>query len=552
MANKFFLASLGCPKNLVDSDALTEELINSGLSHLDNPENADILLINTCGFIEDAKKESIEEILKLAEIKKGQKKMQDARFNPPLSPLSKGGIKGGYRESCIVNHESKDNNKKLIVFGCLAKRYRDELLNEIPEIDAIFGVGEDDKIVEYCKNLPIISEGDSPDSTTPLCSVRKSGTVPSHSPIHPFTYSPIHPFTHSPIHPFTHSPIHPFSSYAYLKIAEGCSRKCTYCVIPSIRGEYKSIMPDEIMKKAEGYINAGVKELVLVAQDTASYGKDLNPPEAADIAALLKDLCSIKGDFWIRLLYAYPASIKEALLNVIAGEEKICKYLDMPFQHSEDRILKLMKRGGGRKEYLTLIKKIRRAVPDIALRTTFIAGFPSETEEEFNSLIKFIEEAEFDRLGAFKYSKEEGTPASRLKGHLTKTVKNSRFDTIMRCQADISLKKNKALIGRRFKAVIDEVSEGTAVGRLYSQAPEIDGVVIMEDTRYRMQDSGYNPPLSPLSKGGIKGGYHASFELKVNHSPIHRFTHSPVMVGDFVTVEITDVYDYDLKGIIVR
>jgi len=250
MANKFFLASLGCPKNLVDSDALTEELINSGLSHLDNPENADILLINTCGFIEDAKKESIEEILKLAEIKKGQKKMQDARFNPPLSPLSKGGIKGGYRESCIVNHESKDNNKKLIVFGCLAKRYRDELLNEIPEIDAIFGVGEDDKIVEYCKNLPIISEGDSPDSTTPLCSVRKSGTVPSQN---------------LPIHPFTHSPIHPFSSYAYLKIAEGCSRKCTYCVIPSIRGEYKSIMPDEIMKKAEGYINAGVKELVLVA-----------------------------------------------------------------------------------------------------------------------------------------------------------------------------------------------------------------------------------------------------------------------------------------------
>ena len=280
MANKFSLVSLGCPKNLVDSDNLTEKLTNSGLSYLDNPENTDILLINTCGFIEDAKKESIAEILKLIELKKG--------------------------------------SKHLIVFGCLAKRYRDELLKEIPEIDAIFGVGEDERIVEYCKRI----KGSRGLSSNPR-------TLESYQSF-------------------------ASSSYAYLKIAEGCSRKCTYCVIPSIRGEYKSITPDEILKKAEGYINAGIKELILIAQDTASYGKDL---KGYDIAALLKDLCSISGDFRIRLLYAYPASIKDPLLKVIAGEEKICKYLDIPFQHSEDRILKLMKRGGGRNEYLNLIKK---------------------------------------------------------------------------------------------------------------------------------------------------------------------------------------------------
>lgn len=450
MANKFSLVSMGCPKNLVDSDNLTEKLTNSGLSYLDNHEKADILLINTCGFIEDAKKESIAEILKLTELKK--------------------------------------DSKHLIVFGCLAKRYRDELIKEIPEIDAIFGIEEDERIVKYCKRIAARRKGDTEKTRE------------------------------------KHSSIPRVSSYAYLKIAEGCSRKCTYCVIPSIRGEYKSITPDEILKKAEGYINAGIKELILIAQDTASYGKDLN---GYDIANLLKDLCSTSGDFRIRLLYAYPASIKESLLNVIAEEEKICKYLDIPFQHSEDRILKLMKRGGSRNGYLNLIRKIRHIIPDIALRTTFIAGFPSETEEEFNSLIKFMEKAEFDRLGAFKYSKEEGTPAARLKGHLTEAIKNRRFDTIMRHQADISLNKNRALIGRRFKAVIDENSEGIAVGRLYSHAPEIDGVVIMESSKLKIKSS------------------------KLKNSELQTLN-SKLKVGDFVTVEITDVYDYDLKGIIVR
>lgn len=440
MSNKFALISLGCPKNLVDSDNLTEKLINSGLSCVDNPENADMLLINTCGFIQDAKKESIEEILKLCKI--------------------------------------KNSSKKLIVFGCLAKRYRDELLKEIPDIDAMFGVGEEEKIAEYCKSMEVPKRGRTEARKDTLRQAQGDTVMVSLS-----NHDKLPDFRTSELSNFRAS-----SSYAYLKIAEGCSRKCTYCVIPSIRGEYKSITPDEILKKAEGHINAGIKELILIAQDTASYGKDLN---GYGIANLLKDLCSISGDFRTRLLYAYPASIKESLLNVIAEEEKICKYLDVPFQHSEDRILKLMKRGGSRNGYLNLIRKIRHIIPDIALRTTFIVGFPSETEEEFNSLIKFMEKAEFDRLGAFKYSKEEGTPAARLKGHLTETIKNRRFDTIMRHQADISLNKNRVLIGRRFKAVIDETSEGIAVGRLYSHAPEIDGVVIIEDTGCKIQDAGY-------------------------------------------------------------
>jgi len=474
MKNKIAVISLGCPKNLVDSDNLTRKLISSGFSFLDNPEDADILLINTCGFIEDAKKESIEEILKLVKLK-----------------VSRGqGIKGSSENLETSEPRNLGTYPKLIVFGCLAKRYKDELIKEIPEMDAIFGVAEEEKIVEYCKEI----QG--------LKGQRVKGSEFQSA--------------HSPIHRFTHSPIHPFTSYAYLKISEGCNKRCAYCVIPSIRGNYRSAPPDEIMKEAERLLKAGVKELILVAQDTACYGKDFNPPGANNISSLLKGLCSISGDFWIRLLYTYPDSINEALLNVIAGEDKICKYLDIPLQHSEERILRLMGRKGTRKEYLNLIRAIRSTIPDIALRTTFIAGFPSETEKEFNSLIDFIEKTRFDRLGAFKYSKEEGTPAAKLKGQLTEAVKNKRLDKIMQCQSRISLEKNKKLIGKKFKALIDEINNGVAVGRLYSHAPEIDGVVIIDD------------------------------------SPIHPFTHSPIKAGDFVTLEITDAYDYDLKGKIVK
>ena len=461
MTNKIVVISLGCPKNTVDSDNLTQKLISNGFLYLNTPEDADILLINTCGFIEAAKKESIEEILKLAKIKKGA--------------------------------------KKLIVFGCLAKRYKDEILKEIPEIDAIFGVGEDEKIVEYCKG----SRGQGVIHPSQCYGERKGSSekiIPLLKPSNPRT-------------------LEPYQSYAYLKISEGCNKRCSYCVIPSIRGKYKSINPDEILKEAERSVKRGAKELILVGQDTACYGKDLN---GYDISKLLKDICSLKGDFWVRLLYAYPASISESLLKVIAGEDKICKYLDIPFQHSEDRILKLMKRAGDRKGYLDLIKKIRSIIPDIVLRTTFIIGFPSETEKEFNSLLDFIDEVRFDRLGVFKYSQEEGTPAAKLRGQLPESVKNKRVEKIMRHQAQISLEKNRALIGKRFNAIIDEISRGVALGRLYSHAPEIDGVVIIEAG----------------SKGHLLSDSPEAKRVKESNT------------GSFVTVRITEAFEYDLKGII--
>ncbi len=305
----------------------------------------------------------------------------------------------------------------------------------------------------------------------------------------------------------------PTFPYAYLKIAEGCNKRCGYCAIPSIKGRYKSAKPEEIIKEAERLIKNGIRELVLVAQDTTCYGTDfLNKYNITD---LLKDLCSIKGDFWIRLLYAYPASIKESLLKAIAEQDKICKYLDIPLQHTEDRILKLMKRSGTRKSCLKLIKKIREIIPDAALRTTLIVGYPTETGEEFNRMIDFIEEARFDRLGVFRYSKEEGTPASELKGHLSEKIKHQRFDRLMRRQAQISLEKNKALINKELRVIIDEIKDGIAIARTYSHAPEIDGAVIIGDSRKNRKAA-------------------------------------DLRAGDFTYVRITEAFDYDLKGIIIQ
>ncbi len=443
MQNKISVVSLGCPKNLVDSDTLLRKLAGAGFSIIQSPEDADIILINTCGFINDAKKESIEEILRLAEIKNGA--------------------------------------KALIVLGCLAKRYSNELIKEIPEIDALFGVGEDEKIVEYCTNV-----------------VRKRGSAK------------VQKIENGKLPNLQ-------TSYAYLKISEGCDKKCSYCVIPSIRGSYRSMQPDDILKEAARLVNTGVKELILVGQDTACYGKDL---KGYDITSLLRDICAISGNFRVRVLYTYPSTIKDPFLKVIAEENKICKYLDMPLQHSERRILKLMRRGGARNTYINLIKNIRSGMPDITLRTTFIVGFPTETIAEFNSLLDFAEKAQFDRLGAFKYSNEEGTAASRLKGQVTETIKKKRYDKLMQMQAYISLAKNKKLVGRRFKALVDETDGKTAIARLHSQAPEIDGAVIIESS------------LIKNSKLGTQNS-----ELKV---------------GDFVDVEITDAFEYDLKGRLVK
>ena len=432
---KIHITTLGCPKNTVDSGHLSGAMASQGLIPVPEIEDADVLLVNTCGFIRDAKEESIEEILRLAKMKKGQ-------------------------------------GKKLVVFGCLAKRYYDELVKEIPEIDAIFGVGEDARILEYCKG-----QGQN-DFTGP--------------------------WTPDPGEPPTVGG--PYASYAYLKIADGCNKNCTFCVIPSIRGKFRSVPREDILKEAETYVKQGVRELILVAQDITNYGRE---SREYNLVSLLKDMASIKGDFSIRLLYLYPTEITEGLLRLIASEEKILNYLDIPLQHSEDRMLRLMGRRGSRKEYIKLIRTIRKTIPGVALRTTFIVGFPGETEEDFNGLADFLEEIRFDRLGVFKYSREEGTPADKLKGQVPEKVKERRLDEIMRRQAAISLEKNLELVGWRFPAVIDEIDGDTAIARLYSHAPEIDGVVILEQA-------------------------------------------GPALVGDIVTVEIVEAYDYDVKGKIIN
>lgn len=428
---KVFLLSLGCPKNLVDSENLLKKLGDRGIAYSTTPEDSDILVVNTCGFIEEAKRESIEEILRIAGVKKS----------------------GG--------------KKKLLVYGCLAKRFGGELRDEIPEIDALWGVGEDDEIVRYCETVT------GPRAVTEQGSamVRLFGDKP----------------------------------YAYLKIAEGCDRGCSYCVIPKIRGTFKSRDAGDIVREAEDLLRSGVKELILVAQDITSYGKEKG---GCDLSKLIKKIASLKGEFWIRLLYLYPTSIDDNLLKTIAGEKKVCKYIDMPLQHSEDRILGLMGRGGSRTYYEKLIPRIRAIIPDVAIRTTFIVGFPQESEEESEKLVSFIRKMRFDRLGAFTYSKEEDTRAFGLKRQVPERKRRERYERLMEAQSAISLSKNKGLVGKTFKALVDEVDDGVAIARLHSQAPEIDGVVFIEEE-------------------GIEK-------------------------GRFVKVKITHAFDYDLKGEVLK
>ncbi len=392
-----YIHTLGCPKNTADSDALRRMLLEKGFRVNDpytdgNPEESDFILVNTCAFTGDAKKQSINEILRLSSY--------------------------------------KNNGKKLLVFGCLAQRYREELKAELPEIDALYGVGEEEKIAGYL-----------------------AGGL------------------QAPRAPRTYEPVCSSTPYAYIKIAEGCNRSCTYCVIPSIRGPLKSRPPENLLREAGALVKSGKKELVLIAQDLTSYGAD-----GYKVHDLVRDMASISGDFRLRLLYLYPIGITDPLIDVIANEEKLCKYLDIPLQHSEDRLLKAMGRVGSKDSHRGLIKKLRAAIPGVTLRSTFIVGFPGETEEDFKALKDFVSETGFERLGVFKYSKEEGTPSARMAGQVSETLKRQRLDELMRLQAEISLRKNKALVGKKVKVLIDE----PGVGRLPSQAPEIDGVVLIK------------------------------------------------------------------------
>lgn len=420
---KIHLLSLGCPKNLVDSGNLLEKLRGKGLCYSSDPEEADIIMVNTCGFIGDAKRESIEEILRLARFKE----------------------KGG---------------KKLVVFGCLAKRYGEELAREMPEIDALWGVDQADEIVEYCTRNIYRSDGT-------VKGERFNDTV-----------------------------------YAYLKIAEGCDRNCSYCAIPKIRGACRSRSPEEILDEAETLIARGSKEVIVIAQDITSYGKDL---KGYDLSRLVREISSLDGDFRVRLLYLYPTAVDDRLLETIASEDKVCKYIDVPFQHSESRILKLMGRGGSRSHSERLIRRIREVIPGVCIRTSLIVGFPRETEEDFEGMLKFVAKMKFERLGAFKYSREEGTAAYRIKGQIPLRVKEKRYRRLMELQSGISAEANERLVGKTVRAIVDEVENGVAIARTCSQAPEIDGVVFVED--------------------------------------------SETEKGAFMDVEIKEAYDYDLKGV---
>jgi ribosomal protein S12 methylthiotransferase len=472
--SKIAVVTLGCPKNLVDSDALLTAFGEEGFIRTAGIEDADFVLVNTCGFIKEAKQESIEEILK----------------------LTSAGKKG----------------RKLLVFGCLAKRYGDRLMKEIPEIDGLWGVGEEEKIVEYCKTIQ--ARGNRKEAIE-----KKVGEKGKRQGAGGMKNMPL---AHSL------SPI-ASSSYAYLKVAEGCSRGCTYCVIPSIRGPFRSVDPANVLRKAEAHIRSGVRELVLVAQDLGSYGREFG---GYPLPSLVRDISSLSGDFWLRLLYLNPSSVTDDLLSAIKDEKKVCKYVDIPLQHSEDRILKAMGRGGTRRSIMKTIQKTREAIPGVAIRTTFIVGFPGETEDDFEGLRNFIQEMRFEHLGVFAYSKEEGTPAAKMRGHVPGKTMERRRDEIMRMQSSISLEKNKSLVGKTFRVLVDEVDGHVAVGRLSSQAPEIDGVVLIE--------MGQGARGKSQGAMGKKGPGNTS-----------RFTHQAsrtLRAGEFAEVEIVEAYDYDLKG----
>lgn len=404
------MISLGCPKNQVDAEMMLGSLEKGGFEIVDDPADADIIIINTCGFIESAKRESIENILDMASYKED---------NP---------------------------NIKILVTGCLAERYRSELFKEIPEVDSVIGIGANGDICKICTD---IIEDEKVELYPPKAELPIDGdrvlTTPAYS--------------------------------AYLKIADGCSNHCTYCAIPSIRGEYRSRTAESILDEAKKLAEGGVKELIVVAQDTTRYGEDLYGQNA--LVPLLKSLSKIDGIEWIRLLYLYPERITDALIDEIAENGKIVKYLDIPVQHCNERILKLMNRRGNRQSLTELFTKLRERIPDVAIRTTLIAGFPGESEEEFLELCEFVEELRFERMGCFAYSEEEGTPAAKMDGMLDPEVREERAQIINERQNAILDEINDSLIGKTLDTIVEgyDPYTDTYYGRTYMDAPEIDTLI---------------------------------------------------------------------------
>ncbi|MBO5303577.1 MAG: 30S ribosomal protein S12 methylthiotransferase RimO [Lachnospiraceae bacterium] len=436
---KLLFISLGCDKNLVDSEYMLGMLEADGISITDDETEADIIVVNTCCFINDAKEESINTILEMAEYKKS------------------GSLKG------------------LIVTGCLAQRYQQEIREEIPEVDAILGTNSYDAIVDALHDV-LNGKGYTNFKTLeglPALSNKRTLTTGGH--------------------------------YAHLKIAEGCNKHCTYCIIPSIRGEYRSVPIETLVEQAKALAASGVKELILVAQETTLYGIDLYGKKS--LGKLLDALNEISGIYWIRILYCYPEEIDDELIDAILRNNKVCHYLDMPIQHASDAILKRMGRKTSHDDIVSIVQKLRTRIPDICLRTTLICGFPGETEEMHEELMQFVNDMEFDRLGAFAYSPEEGTPAEKFPDQVDEELKLDWQEDVMELQQEVSFDINEELKGREMWAFIEGkvADENAYIGRTYRDAPGIDGYVF-----------------------------------------IH--TDETLVTGDFVKVKITGAYEYDLIG----
>ena len=435
MSNKkVFIDTLGCPKNFNDSEFAAGILEENGYEIIDSPEDADIIMVNTCGFINDAKKESIEHIFEMSERRKD----------------------GG----------------KLVVSGCLSQRYSEELSKEIPEADCIIGVNQYNKLPE------ILSDIDNNHVAANSCDLDYLEKTVRKLSDNPYT--------------------------ATLKIAEGCNNTCTYCIIPMIRGNFRSKKMEDVIAEAKELANAGCKELILIAQDVTYYGKDLYGKFV--LPELLRKLCKIDGIEWIRLMYCYDERITDELIQLMAQEDKICKYIDIPLQHASDNILRLMRRQTTRKSIKETLAKLKAAMPDIHVRTTLIVGFPDETEDDYDQLLELVESERFSRLGVFTYSQEENTVAAEMDNQIDEDIKQIRFDGVMRRQMLISSELNQEKIGKVFDVIVDSMDEdGSFIGRTRFDAPEIDNSVI--------------------------------FTSKNELQP-----------GDIVKVKINDAFDYDIIG----
>lgn len=436
---QILFVSLGCDKNLVDTEMMLGQLAEKGYTFTDEEENADVAVVNSCCFINDAKEESINTILQLAELK------------------------------------NEGRLRALIVCGCLAQRYSEEIQSEIPEVDAILGTTAIDRIVETVDAVLAGKAQNHLEDINRECVYGKPRSVTTGG------------------------------HYAYLKIAEGCNKRCTYCVIPSVRGSYRSVPMEALVAEARTLAEGGVKELILVAQETTLYGVDIYGEKKLPV--LLKQLAGVEGIRWIRLLYCYPEEITDELIEVIRTEEKICHYLDMPIQHASDKILKKMGRRTRREELEAMIEKLRSRIPDICLRTTLITGFPGETQKDQEELLEFVNEMEFDRLGVFTYSQEENTPAAEMPDQVEEEVKEQRQAEIMELQQDIAFDKAESLVGATMLAMIEGkvADENAYVARTYRDAPNVDGYLFVNTSR-------------------------------------------ELMTGDFVKVRITGSYEYDLIG----